>query len=426
MISDFSRFYAHEPRILFLDMNSFFASVEQQEQPQWRNAPLIVAPIDADTTSAISVSYQARAFGIKTGTSVIEAKHLCPQIRVVAARPKLYVQYSRAIIELLHHIFVTITDLSIDEMACVLCPSQQSVAAATVAAYRVKALIKKELGEALRCSVGIAPNVFLAKVASDFEKPDGLTVFCGDYRAKLFSLELTDLPGIAKRNAARLRAYGIYTVEDLWHAPLTTLRRVWGGTVGERWHYMLRGNRIADYGVHGHGPKKSVSHSHVLPPQLRSLQGAKDMLLRLAAKALKRLRGYDQTAKYAGCLISFRSAFDRTQRCRWEKHLVSFQDANDDLCWLPQIEAATRELCIDATFYPMKVCIFFYGLSGPDRAQLSFYEDRTRYTKLFKCLDALQEKHGCTAHIAQIFHLMKHAPFRISFNSPSRIDDKST
>jgi hypothetical protein len=102
MISDFSRFYAHEPRILFLDMNSFFASVEQQEHPQWRNDPLIVAPIDADTTSAISVSYQARAFGIKTGTSVIEAKHLCPQIRVVAARPKLYVQYSRAIIELLH------------------------------------------------------------------------------------------------------------------------------------------------------------------------------------------------------------------------------------------------------------------------------------------------------------------------------------
>jgi DNA polymerase-4 len=355
---------------------------------------------------------------------VLEAKHVCPSVRVVAARPRLYVQYSRAIIELLHHFFVTITDLSIDEMSCVLCPSQQSIEGAKNVAQRVKNLIKKELGEAIRCSIGIAPNVFLAKVASDFEKPDGLTVFCGDYTGKLFSLELQDLPGIARNNAARLRAHGIFTVEDLWNAPLKKLRQVWGGTVGERWHYMLRGNLHTDYGVYSHGPKKSVSHSHVLPPTLRTEQGAKDMLLRLAAKALKRLRGYEQTAKCFGCSISFRNREDRSKRYRWEKHIVSFYNANDDICWLPQIEAQSKKLFVDPQYYPMKVSIYFFGLCDQKGQQLSFCADRTRYTNLFKCIDAMQDKYGCTAHIAQIFHLMHHAPFRISFNSPSRLDEK--
>ena len=108
MIHDNGCFYCDSPRILFLDMNSFFASVEQQENPSLLNAPVIVAPMNSDSTCAISVSYQARAFGIRTGTSVGDAKILCPHVHIASGRPHKYVEYSRAIIELMHHFFVTI------------------------------------------------------------------------------------------------------------------------------------------------------------------------------------------------------------------------------------------------------------------------------------------------------------------------------
>lgn len=414
-----SIFYDSTPRILFIDMNSFFASVEQQEKPALRNAPVIVAPMLSDTTCAISVSYQARAFGIKTGTSVREAKILCPSVQVIGARPRKYVEYSRAIVELLHHYFVVIEELSVDEMSCVIPPSKRTVEHSIRLGESVKNHIKQSLGVALRCSVGIAPNVFLAKVASDFKKPDGLTLFVGDYRDKLFSLSLTDLPGIGKRNEQRFKSCGIYTVEDLWNADLMTLRSVWGGTVGERWHYMLRGNLQTDYGHGGDAPKKSVSHSHVLAPELRTPQGAQDMLLRLAEKALRRLRSYNQISKTISCKIRFRKNGSWNDTYSWEmKHSYPVH-ANDDLCWLPIIESQGKAMKIQSGYSPIKASVCFYDLQSKENEQLSLFEDRSKYTNLFKIIDSVKEKTGCEVHVAQVLNLQEHAPFRISFGKTS-------
>jgi DNA polymerase-4 len=397
-------------------MNSFFASVEQQEQPHLRNAPVVVAPMITNTTCAISASYQARAYGIKTGTSVADAKVLCPAVRVVAARPKLYVQYNRAIVELLHHFFVEIEELSVDEMACYLPPSKKNIEAAINLAKQVKAFIKKKLGEALRCSIGIAPNIFLAKVASDFQKPDGLTLFVDDYTEKLFSLSLTDLPGIAKRNEQRLRSCGIYTVKDLWDADFSKLRSVWGGTVGERWHYMLRGNLQIDYSQGTIGEqKKSVSQSHVLPPQFRTIPGARDMLLRLTAKALRRLRSYNQAPKAVYARISFRHKESWGKKLAWEVARSYPVAANDDLCWLPMIHQCTSTIAYNDEYRPVKVTVCFSDLYSTVVQQSSFLEDRTRYFKLFQAIDRIRSKLGAEVNVAQIFHLSKEAPFRISF-----------
>jgi DNA polymerase-4 len=163
-------------RWLVLDLNSFFASCEQQENPDLRGKPIIVVPTMAETTCAIAASYPAKAFGIKTGTLVWEARRLCPDVKLVQAHHQLYVDY--------HHRILTVIDkhipveevMSIDEVACRLDRKQQDPEIAQKLAHSIKREIQSQVGECLTSSIGISANVLLAKMASNMQKPDGLTI----------------------------------------------------------------------------------------------------------------------------------------------------------------------------------------------------------------------------------------------------------
>src|SRR6201987_2515705 len=164
-----------EPRLrwLFLDLNSYFASVEQELRPELRGRPIAVVPVMADTTCAIAASYEAKAFGVRTGTQVGEAKRMCPGIELVEARHELYVDYHKRIVEAVETCVPVSTFMSIDEMACSLMGREQPLMAALDLARRIKQTIQRDVGSPLRCSVGLAPTRYLAKIASDMEKPDG-------------------------------------------------------------------------------------------------------------------------------------------------------------------------------------------------------------------------------------------------------------
>src|SRR6185436_18683516 len=152
--------------------------------------------VDSDSTSCIAASYEAKAFGIKTGTNVGLARHLCPQLHVVIARPPLYVDMHHRIIAAIEHHLHVDKVLSIDEMACRLPSNFNTEDHARQIALAIKAALH-DLGPCLRCSVGIAPNRFLAKVASDMQKPDGLVVLHEtDLPAKILPLKIRDLPGV--------------------------------------------------------------------------------------------------------------------------------------------------------------------------------------------------------------------------------------
>ena len=153
-------------RWLFLDLNSYFAAVEQQLQPGLRGRPVIVAPVGADTTVAIAASVEAKRFGITTGTPVWEAKQKCRELIVTPARHDRYVEFHDAVVaEVWRHIPVTKV-CSIDEMACRLLDNENTRQAAIALAARIKAGISANVGERLTASVGIAPNRLLAKLAS--------------------------------------------------------------------------------------------------------------------------------------------------------------------------------------------------------------------------------------------------------------------
>jgi DNA polymerase IV len=415
------QFTCTTPRAFFVDMNCFFAGVEQQEQPKLRGKPVIVVPVFSDTTCAITSSYEARKFGIKTGTIVSEAKKLCPSVVIIEARHHLYVKYHNALHEILKHFFVDIHPLSIDEMSCVLNARQQKSDLGELAAA-VKKKMRETLGDIITCSIGVGPNVFLAKVASDLQKPNGFTLFQDDYTPKLFQCELRDLPGIGRRMEIRLKSYGIWTVKDLWEASPRMLRSVWGGVIGERWYLMLRGNDQADYGIETTEEKKSVSQSHVFAPEFRNTVGAADITLRLTSKALKRLRTYHQVARMFGASITFRQLGNFQAKQYWYFDLSLSSSSNDTLTWLPLIARKLEELPKIPEFQPFKASIYFSDLTKEKFQQLSLFEDQTKNKNLSHALDKINEKHGYIVDSARVFKLKKQAPFRISFGGMKDAD----
>ncbi len=185
---------------LFVDLNSYFASVEQQVRPELRGRPVGVVPMMADTTVCIAASYEAKAFGVRTGTIVADAKRMCPEIVLVEGRHEIYTEYHHRVVEAVESCVPVTAVCSIDEMACRLMGRERPLRAALDLGIRVKAAIREKAGECLRSSVGLATNRYLAKVASDMEKPDGLVALPLDILPDaLHQLSLRDLPGIGAR-----------------------------------------------------------------------------------------------------------------------------------------------------------------------------------------------------------------------------------
>lgn len=275
-------------RSLFVDFNSYFASVEQHEAPALRGRPVGVAPVDAETTSLIAASYEAKAFGVGTGTLVRDARRLCPGIAIRIARPARYVAWHKTLHDAIERAIPVAHVGSIDEMACELVGSQRRREVAEQVARQVKAEIARAApGGAIRCSIGIAPNDFLAKTASDMRKPDGLTVIePADLPHALHGLALRELCGIGASMELRLNREGIFTVAQLAAASKLKLRKAWGSVEGERMWGLLRGEWLPAPATR----RSSLGHSHVLGPELRSREGALAVLKKLLAKAAMRLR----------------------------------------------------------------------------------------------------------------------------------------
>lgn len=281
-------------RWLYIDFNSYFASVEQQLRPELRGKPIAIVAVETDSTCAIAASYEAKAYGIKTGTPIYEAKKICPDLQIVLARHEQYVDYHHRIRqEVENHIPVSAV-CSIDEVACRLMNNENSVERATAIAASIKKGLASNVGEYVRCSIGIAPNRYLAKVATELQKPDGLVVLQqADLPHRLYGLKLRDIPGIGRNMELRLQAAGVMDMKTLLHLNQRQMLQLWGGVWGERMYFYLRGVDLPEPATN----RSSIGHSHVMAPELRDPKQAQFVARRLLLKAASRLRrmGY-----YAG------------------------------------------------------------------------------------------------------------------------------
>lgn len=396
------------PRLhdLFIDMNSFFASVEQALRPGLRGRPVAVVPLLAETTCCIAASYEAKRHGVKTGTPVHEARRLCPGLAVVESRPHIYITMHRRIVEAVESCLPVGAVLSIDEMACPLVGVQQEPDNAVRLARAVKAAVCRDVHPHLTCSVGLAPNVLLAKVAADMHKPDGLTVIRPDeLPERLFALQLADFPGVGPRMERRLHKAGVTTVEQFCRLTIADLARVWGSKLlGERWWRRLRGEQV----VEPPRRRQSVSHSHVLPPQFRTDAGAHSVLVCLLHKAAARMRalGY-----WAGSLTATAAHRDGPS---WQARKV-IDPCQDTLTLLRVLEPLWQRKPPGA---PLQVGVVLgHLLHNRDLPGLLFTADRG-LVQLAATMDQVNERFGRHAvHFGGMLGAQGAAPTRISFTN---------
>ena len=270
---------------LYIDFDCFFASVEKQLRPELQARPVGVIPLDSPHTSLIARCYQAKAYGIQRGTSVSEARQLCPGIALPVARHDVYVRMHHRILNVIDRYVPVSKVWSVDEMECRLCPREQ--ARAEELAHEIRAGLRQEIGDWVTPSIGLGPNQFLAKVAAEMDKPNGLTILHPDTLPdRLSSLPLTDLPGIARCMLARLHRSGIHTVDALWHLSPKHARAIWGSVEGERFWAQLRG-----YSVYRPETRRRMfGHGRVLAKDWRSLDRAFEVARLLTLKASRRMR----------------------------------------------------------------------------------------------------------------------------------------
>ena len=434
-------------RSLFIDFNSYFASVEQQLDPALRGRPVGVVPVMADSSCCIAASAEAKAFGVKTGTRVSDAKRLCPGIALVLADHAKYVQVHQQALAVVDRIVPVLQVVSIDEMECELTGRWRERERAVRLAQQVKAALLREVGPCMRSSVGIAPNRLLAKLASDMHKPDGLTVIeQHELPERLYPLPLSALNGIGPRMLRRLASCGITRMEQLCTAPRDVLVTAWGGINGSEMYDRLRGQWYGPRGT----TARSLGHSHVLPPDLRHPEGARAVLHRLVQKAAMRLR---QQGFYASSMsVHVReAAWASTGSARtgnWDSARTGSKDSGraetgerwaqvgetqdtafllrtlQDL-WLSGLHRLQRPVSVGVQLHGLVPAgqhtpdLFDSPTATDDRKPV---RDRSR---LLAAVDALNRAHGKnTVYFASGHAGRDHAPMRIAFNRIPDLDSE--
>ncbi|MBO9618260.1 MAG: DNA polymerase IV [Niabella sp.] len=281
-------------KIIHIDMDAFYASVEQRDFPEYRGKPLIVGgPPEGRGGVVATASYEARKFGVRSAMPSKTAQRLCPQALFVYPRFDAYKAVSNSIHEILHRYADIIEPLSLDEAYLDVTKDKQHIGSALEIAKRIKQAIKDELQ--LTASAGVSINKFVAKIASDMNKPDGLT-FIGPSRIEAFmeQLAIEKFFGVGKVTAARMKAIGLHTGSDLKKLPEDELIRQFGKP-GKFYYRIVRG--IDNREVQPYRETKSISVEDTYQEDLTTREAMWAELETLTLRLADRLQRHDMKGR---------------------------------------------------------------------------------------------------------------------------------
>ncbi len=290
-------------RTLFFDMNSYFASVIQAEEPALRGKPVGVVTTLSAGAACIAASIEAKRCGVGMGVRVKEARELCPDIIFRAAKHDVFVAYHHRIRAAVERVIPIHMAHSVDEFSCHLLGEQRDLNTALQLGRDLQNSILQRVSPALRCSVGVAPNKLLAKIAAELEKPAGLNWLNIEVLPdKIAHLSLRDLPGISKGIQARLDRAGIHNIPDLFAITPKQARLIWRSVEGERFLTQLHSGVV----IYPQRERSSLGHGQMLVTANRSPEAARLVARRLLVKSASRLRREGYVAR--SLQVSFKSA----------------------------------------------------------------------------------------------------------------------
>jgi DNA polymerase-4 len=282
-----------ERAIILVDMNAFFASVEQYDRPEWRGRPVAVTNGEQGTC-IITCSYEARAYGVKTGMRLKHARELCPDLIQCPARPERYAEVSTNIMSALQEITPDVEVFSVDEAFLDVTRCQKLFGSPE----RIAQLAKQKVFEAsgVPCSVGVSGDKTTAKYAAKLNKPNGLTVIPPwEAKERLRHVPVTELCGIAEGIGRFLAERGVHTCGDMEKLPIGVLGKRFGNPGRRIWH-MCQGQDPDKVQIHVPAPK-SIGHGKVVPPGTRERDVLMTYLLHMSEKVGMRLRRHQMQAR---------------------------------------------------------------------------------------------------------------------------------
>lgn len=391
-----------QPIIAHIDMNSYFATCEQQDNPAWRGKPIGVCEHLGGIIIAASI--EAKRWGIKTGTPVWEARKLYPQIILTKTNPDRYRFYTARFLKVFADYTDRIEKYSIDEafldltLSCnirgfkdgVLQPLNPWEEAARMI-QEIKLRMKIEVGDWITCSAGVSYSKLVAKIASDLQKPDGLVIVRPEDKDSLYErLELIDIPGIGRRQERNLNKLGIFTLKELRDYPLSKLVTHFG-IGGYHLHSMgqLEGSWKEGFGEEVvASPMKSMGHMYTVPLEYRKKNVMRSVLYKLSEMVATRLRLNDLMGNQ---IYAHAYNGNEVHAGRGAKIGYYVQDGRDiylEALALLRATASLPELETNTYFVGVTV-----GGLMPYFPQASLFEDKPRRERLAAALDKINQKY---------------------------------
>lgn len=374
------------PLVMHIDLNSCFASIEQQSRPRLRGKPVAIVNRATEHTALVTASYEAKALGVQPLMKLRDARRLAPDLIAIESDPAKYKFVYRKLLAIMQDYSAHVTMKSIDEGIIDFhqAPEKTIQRGLEAIGYEIKQRLKDEVGIAMRCNVGIASNRFLAKTAAGLHKPDGLDVIVPDNLREVFSgLELTKLNGIAHRNEARLNAVGIYTPLDFLDASEETLRRVVFKSIdGTKWYKRLRGFEVDDVET----KLGRVGRQYVLDRFDLQKDEVLKRLHHLCESVGHRMRRQGKAAR--GVYVYART----TERQRWHSCRISPLPFYSNRA----IYEIAKQLFVTAPDNLLEIGIHCYELvDNSDMGQLSLFADELAQERaIVTATDEINERYG--------------------------------
>ena len=407
--------------ILYVDLNSCFATTEQQARPKLRGKPVGIVNRIAEHSTLIAASIEAKALGIKVGMRVEEAKSLAPNIIFAETEPSKYVYVHNKLKDILKSYSPNVVMKSIDEGLVDLSEAGKDVRSKTPRelALEIKKRLKDEVGNYMKCNVGFSYNRFLAKLAGELHKPDGMDCITHNNIREVFShLKLTDLPGINKKVEKRLKTYSINTPLELLDAEEEPLRvQVMGSIEGTKWYFRLRGTEVDERDE----STKTIGRQFVLPPNPK-IDDVKMRLAHLAEDVGYRLRSQKLYARG----IYVWATFNMSERSFYmHKNILKDETFSTDSDIIEYSKNLFNEILKEAkSDNPRIIGVTLYKLEDTETKQLSFsHQKQEKDRKVADVVDEINQRFGSrTVHSAYTLKTNEDMHTKIPFGSTRYLD----